>query len=816
MPQRDSSPVVFEIKPVAFSDVVALQRDLGVSHVLAQVLCRRGLADADAARAFLAADEAYSPRAFRDIGSAVELVLGHIGAGSVITVHGDYDCDGVCSTAILVSALRSLGADVDWYLPDRTSDGYGLAAANVERLVSRGTKLLITADCAITAVEQVAAARAAGMDVLVSDHHAPRADGLLPDAPIVHPALCAYPCVHLCATAVAAKLAQALRAAAGLDERERPEELELVAIATVADVVPLVGENRRLVRAGLRALASTARPGLRALLRVAQVDPLRLDERALAFRLAPRLNAAGRLQRPDCALELLLTEDPERAAALADELDHLNSERRHVETRIRFEAEAQVATSGPAAAYVLAGEGWHPGVIGIVAARIAERHHRPAVLIALPGSPASAAVGSARSIPAFDLLGGLDATSAELISHGGHRAAAGLQLAPERVDAFRSAFVAYAASVLTPADLIARERVDAFADGEDIGLGLVEELAELAPFGAANPAVSLLLSAATLSEPTGFGGEGRADHARFSVSSGRARAPAVAFGSGGRLPVEPGVPVDAAFRLERNEWQGVVEPRLVLRALAPSDPPPVTIVGEPDNYLGRAFAELDCDPAADERPREGPLRLLRDRRGRGIAATITELVSGEERVLVVCASAIERAEHLRGRIGGFDLCSYSALERDRALADAYPHVVLLDPPVREAQLALAQAGASGFCHLAWGEPELRFALHIHGREHQLRDSLADCYRKLRDRGEVAGEELEAALRGESARSAELAGRMLRVLTELDLVVLDREHRSVRLSGTGRVALDQSPAYLLYQQRLQDGLRYLEPSKEQVA
>jgi single-stranded-DNA-specific exonuclease len=809
-------PVAFEIKPIAFSDVVALERELGVSHVLAQVLCRRGLGDATAARAFLAADEAYPPRAFRGIESAVELVLGHVRAGSVVTVHGDYDCDGVCSTAILVSTLRSLGADVDWYLPDRTSDGYGLGAATVERLASRGTKLLITADCAITAVEQVALAAAAGIDVVVSDHHAPRADGLLPDAPIVHPALCAYPCVHLCATAVAAKFAQALRVAAGLDGGERPEELELVAIATVADVVPLVGENRRLVRAGLRALASTARPGLRALMRVTQVDPLRLDERALAFRLAPRINAAGRLQRPDCALELLLTDDAERAGQLADELDHLNAERRHVETRIRFEAEAQVAAAGPAAAYVLAGEGWHPGVIGIVAARIAERHHRPTVLVALPENREAAAVGSARSIPAFDLLGGLDATSAELISHGGHRAAAGLQLEPERLEAFREAFVAHAASILTPADLIARERVDALVDGEDVGLGLVEELAELAPFGAANPAVTLLLAAATLSEPTSFGREGRADHVRFSVSSGRSRAPAVAFGSGGRLPVEAGVPVDGAFRLERNEWQGVVEPRLVLRALAPSDPAPVRIVGESGDYLERALAELDVDPAFEELQSEGR-RLLRDRRGRGIATTIAELVSGNEEVLVICASAIERAGHLRGRVGGFDLCSYSALERDSALADDYPHVVLLDPPATEGHRALARAGRSvRFCHLAWGEPELRFALHIHGREHQLRDSLADCYRTLRDRDGAAGEELEAALRGKAARSAELAGRMLRVLTELNLVVLDREHRSVRLNGTGRVALDQSPAYLLYQQRLQDGLRYLEPSKEQVA
>jgi single-stranded-DNA-specific exonuclease len=307
MRNSQSKAIAFDIAPVPFGDVVALERDLGVSHVLAQVLCRRGLADTDAARAFLAADEAYAPSAFAGIAEAVALALSHVNAGSVITVHGDYDCDGVCSTAILIGVLRSLGADVDWYLPDRASDGYGLGEETVERLASRGTNLLITADCAITAVAPVAAARARGMDVIVTDHHAARADGTLPDAPIVHPALRDYPCPHLCATAVAAKFAQALRASAGLGVGERPEELELVAIATVADVVPLVGENRRLVRAGLRALASTARPGLRALMHVAQVDPLRLDERVLAFRLAPRINAAGRLQRADSALELLLT-----------------------------------------------------------------------------------------------------------------------------------------------------------------------------------------------------------------------------------------------------------------------------------------------------------------------------------------------------------------------------------------------------------------------------------------------------------------------------------------------------------------------------
>ena len=268
----------------------------------------------------------------------------------------------------------------------------------------------MTVDCAITAVDEVAAARAAGLDVVVTDHHAPRADGALPDAPIVHPAVGGYPCPELCAAGVAHLLARALLEAAGMDAAAADADLDLVALATVADCVPLVDENRRLVREGLRALASTRKPGLQALMKVARVDPSGVDAGAIGFRLAPRINAAGRLHRADAGLELLLTSDVERARAIADELDRVNVERRDVETRILFEAEAQVAAAraggAEPAAYVLAADGWHPGVIGIVASRIAERHHRPAVLIALDGDEGT---GSGRSIPAFDLLGGLDA-----------------------------------------------------------------------------------------------------------------------------------------------------------------------------------------------------------------------------------------------------------------------------------------------------------------------------------------------------------------------------------------------------------------------
>jgi single-stranded-DNA-specific exonuclease len=800
-----------EIPPAASAVVRRLAAELGVGGVVAEVLVRRGLGDPRAARAFLDAAEAHPPGAFAGIDRAVELILGHVRAGTPITVHGDYDCDGVCSTAVYVRALRGLGADVDWYLPDRRGDGYGLAAATVARLADRGTRLLLTADCAITAVEAVAAARAAGVDVVVSDHHRPRADGLLPDAPIVHPLLCGYPCADLCATAVAAKLAQALRAAAGEGDAEDERDLELVAVATVAAVVPLRGENRRLVRTGLRALAATTSPGLRALMAVARVTPLAIDEHDLGFRLAPRINAAGRLYRPDVALELLLTDDPTRATAIAGELDRANAERRHVETQIRFEAEAQVREQGDAPAYVLAGAGWHPGVIGIVAARIAERHHRPAVLIALgpSGGGGGAATGSGRSIPAFDLLGALNACAGHLLGHGGHRAAAGLQIEPDRIDAFRAAFVDHAAAVLGPEDLVGVERVDAVVSGEDLGLGLAEEILRLAPFGSGNPPVSLLVAAATLEDPVGFGGEERSDHVRFSVRSGGARARAVSFGGGPRLPVAAGTPVDATFRLERHEWQGVVAPRLLLRQALACRPAPIELLGEDGGYLERVLAELAAP--LETRARRFGRREVCDRRGRGIAATIAGLVAGGESVLVLAADASARAGHLRERLGGFALCSHATLRRAPELAVGRDHLVVLDPPAARAEHELALAGdPAQATHLAWGEPELRFAVHIHEREYALRASLAALYRVLRDLGGVEGEGLEAALRGDGPqpRSPALAGRLLRILVELDLVELDHERIGANVLSERRAQLEASAAFRAYQRRLEDGRLYL--------
>ena len=800
MPSATISTRRLVLAPCPTDAVARLERELGVSHVVAQVLVRRGFADPAEASAWLEAGDAHAASEFCGIDEAVALVRRHVEAGTKITVHGDYDVDGVCSTAILVRALRALGAEADWYLPSRLEDGYGLNARTVERLAATGTGLLITADCAITAVDEVAAARAAGMDVVVTDHHTPRADGRLPDAPIVHPAVCGYPCAHLCAAGVALKVAEALGAPTAA------EDLDLAALATVADVVALEGENRRLVREGLRALATTDKPGLRALMRVARVDPSRLDATAVGFRLAPRINAAGRLHRADAGLELVLTSDPARAEAVAQELDQANAERRHVEQRILFEAEAQVAEQGERAAYVLAGEAWHPGVIGVVASRIAERHNRPAVLIALDGDRGT---GSGRSIPAFDLLGGLDACASHLARHGGHRAAAGLEIAAENLEAFREAFAAHAESSLQPRDLVREERVDAVVSGGDLGHGLAEELSRLAPFGHGNPAVSLLVPAARLADPRPMG-EGR--HVRFTVEAGGARSRAVAFGCAGRLPVEAGEPADATFTLELDDWGGAVEPRLVLRHAQACAPEAVELVGEPEDDLEASLALFaNASPGMDGVVVAHARGALHDRRDRGVAGTIGAVVASGEPVLVVAADARTRRRGFEGRLGGFALCSWRALAAQPQLAQTAAHVVAMDPPATNEQRALLQSLAcERAVHLAWGEPERAFAAAVAEREGDLRPPAAALYRALRDGASLAGA-LEAA--GPPA----VAGLALQALAELDLVTVDAETRRATVPPPqGRVDLDASPTVLAARARLAESRSLLAPRDARAA
>jgi single-stranded-DNA-specific exonuclease len=732
----DQLPVAarLDLRAYDLAAALRLEQELGISHVLSQILVRRGYAEPQAARGFLAADERHEPNLFDGIDHALELIWKQVRAAGRIVVHGDYDVDGVCATAVLVRALRALGADVGWYLPSRSEDGYGLSAGTVERLAQSGTGLLVTVDCGITAVEQVQAARTAGLDVVITDHHAPRSDGELPDCPIVHPALCRYPTSELCGTAVAHKLAEALGAPTA------DADLELVALATVADLMPLRGENRRLVREGLIQMAGTDRVGMRALMRVSRTDPSALDATCLAFRLAPRINAAGRMRRADAGLELLLTDDAQRAEEIARELDAVNAERRATEQRITWEADAIAKEMGERSAYVLAAPGWHAGVIGIVASKIVERHNRPTIMLALDaGDPAAPAHGSGRSIPGFDLLGALEASGEHLMTFGGHRAAAGLSILPEQIPAFRDAFELHAERLLTPELLSPVERVDAVVSGADMSLDLADDLARLAPFGNGNPEVKLYVTGATFDAVRKMGEAGQ--HVRFNVNSGGVRANAVAFGCEGRIAGADGKPIDATFTLERNVWNGVVEPRLILQHGVPCSPPRVHVLGEPDDYLTSALMEFDRelehpdDLAASEAELLSELepaceKVVVDLRGWSPLAAIADAQAAardDRQILVICADTPRRLAALAGRRGGFALISHESLLEEPELAADYMHIVVLDPPTSKTQEAVSRLG-SGYTHLAWGEAELRFAQQIHELEYGLRASLVTLYR----------------------------------------------------------------------------------------
>ena len=549
----------------------ALAEALSISETTAAVLVRRGYCDPDAARAFLVGEQPpHDPFLLGDMRAACETIRAAIAAGKRICVHGDYDVDGICATTLAVLTLRELGAAVEWHLPSRFEEGYGVARATLARLAEDGCGLVLTVDCGITAVEEVAEARAAGLEVVVTDHHRP--GETLPDCPIVATRPSDYPFPELCGTGVVYKLTQAL----GVDASRH---LDLVALATIADVVPLVDENRSLAIAGLRGLARTQKPGLQALMRCAGVDPATVDSGSVGFRLAPRINAAGRLGHPGAALELLLTEDREEAGRLANQLEDLNRERQMVEERIVRAAIAQVEEWPEARrrnrAYVVADAGWHEGVIGIVASRLVERFNRPVVLITGTQShdagSASASrdgnwKGSGRSIPAFDLHGALGACAEHLERFGGHRAAAGLSIRPENVDDFARAFAAQAEHLLPEDALLPQTRVDAIVAPQALTLSLAQELRRLTPFGLGNPEVTLLTAACELAELSTVG-DGK--HLRFRVRDrGRDAGGAIAFGMGGRLDsYRRGLRYDVAFRLTENHWNGTVAPQLVVRRM---------------------------------------------------------------------------------------------------------------------------------------------------------------------------------------------------------------------------------------------------------
>ncbi len=536
-----------------------------VHPVVAQILYARGLSDPAVARAFLRREPGPdNPFDLHGMHQAVDRIRRAIRAGEPIAVYGDFDADGVTATALLVLALRSLGANVRPYIPHRVREGYGLNQQAVRELAAAGVRLLVTVDCGIRFPREIALARRLGMDVVVTDHH------LVGDQPLEavavvnpHQERCLYPYENLAGVGLAYKLAQALlrvnrkvplKNSIPLSEEDL---LDLVALGTVADLAPLTGENRALVSRGLERLNQSPRPGVEALMRQAGLQPGKVDAWAVGFVLAPRLNAPGRMEHADLAYRLLMAEHPEEANRLAQELDSLNRKRQQLTAEMQERARAIVLEEqADWPLFFVAGPEFPAGIVGLVAARLVEEFYRPAVIVERR-EPLSR--GSARSIPEFHIASALDRCADLLDRHGGHAAAAGFTVRTDRLDALQSRLLDEAARCLAGVELTPVLRIDAEVPLRAMTGQLWEALQQLQPFGEGNPEPLFLSRSVWVRRAVAVGAEGA--HLKLTLSDGMAIWDGIAFGQGawaGRMPER----ADIVYHLRRDEWNGAVRIQL--------------------------------------------------------------------------------------------------------------------------------------------------------------------------------------------------------------------------------------------------------------
>ncbi|MCY3005866.1 MAG: single-stranded-DNA-specific exonuclease RecJ [Planctomycetota bacterium] len=551
---------------------LAFADELKVDPVVSQLLLSRGISKVDAARLFLECkfSDLRDPQLLPGIDAAAERILKAVRDSEPIVIYGDYDADGMCATAILESFLRMLGADVSYYVPNRLEDAYGLSCESIRRLASLGRKLLVTVDCGIGSIQEAQLCRELGLDLIITDHHA--CGETLPDAlAIVHPNLpnSNYPFHGLCGAGVAFKLAWRMSQILA-DNRSKVADVHrdfllmamtIATIATVADVVPLIDENRILVRTALQLMTKHGPLGLKELIKLTKLDSKRaLSAEDIAFTLAPRLNAAGRLGQAQLGVELLTTQDPGRALALAQYLDRLNADRDSIERSITMAASKQAkeqleASAEPA--LVLHSPGWHLGVIGIVAGRLAERFHRPVVIISSDLMGQKPATGSGRSAGIVDLHRAFVACSEHLESCGGHAAAAGLRIQDRKIPEFREALCDHVRTATGERDPEQTLLVDAEATFQELSLQTVSMIESMAPFGAGNPRPIFVASNVQLHEMAKLFGQGdRHVGVRFKQHNQIFRA--VAFSQpewAEKINAHQGQ-FDLAFRPNVNEFNG--------------------------------------------------------------------------------------------------------------------------------------------------------------------------------------------------------------------------------------------------------------------
>jgi len=562
-------PPIWNTKPHDEAAAAALAQALGVSAVTARLLAIRGITDPDEASRFMnpTLEQLYDPFRLAGLECAADRLSQAISKRERIAVHGDYDVDGITSTVILRRALELLGADVGHFIPERLTDGYGLQPGTIDRLHAEGVKLVVSVDCGIRAPEAARRARQLGVDLIITDHHEP--DDELPDAcAVVNPKRhdCSYPDKNLAGVGVALKLVQALCGRAG-KSAWLPAFVKIAAIGTLADVVPLVGENRIIAKLGLQMLTKGPhKVGLRALLEAAGLNGKTIDSYHIGFMVAPRINAAGRMSTPDIATRLLLASDEgmaEEAKALAEQLEGENTRRRLEDQDILARAKKIVETDpeiGSRSVLVVGGEGWHRGVIGIVASKLVDAFYRPAIVLSLDGEIAH---GSCRSITGFNMLACLESCAPLMKRFGGHKAAAGLQIETARIKEFRAAVNEHADAILGPDDLRPSLWLDGPLAFHDINERVMAEFAALAPFGPGNPrpkfhtgGVAIVDGPRVLKER----------HLKMSVKQNGRVLRAIQWNAAEREPnlTAKKDGVEIAYTIEENEYQGTkyVELRL--------------------------------------------------------------------------------------------------------------------------------------------------------------------------------------------------------------------------------------------------------------
>jgi len=817
---------------------------------MAAVLARRGYSDPDIATRFLdTCSGLHDPFLFPHMQAVCDRLHLAVSRNEKICIHGDYDVDGITSTALLMHILQDLGAEVTFHLPNRFTEGYGIATTAIEKIAADGARLLVTVDCGIGAREQLAGAVELGLDTIVIDHHRPVAENLPPGL-IISPLLCKYPFKELAGVGLAFKVGQALLGEGSADHGQvnlHPDlrrHLDLVALGTIADVVPLVDENRSLVRIGLVQLSRTDKPGLIALMHAGQVEPGRVNTGLVAFRMAPRINAAGRLDDPQAALDLLLAENEEQAEELAGRLDGFNRERQRIENQMLAEARKMIGEwpeeRQRQRGYVLSSPGWHEGVIGIVASRLVELYYRPVIMIA-ENEEEGRGKGSGRSISDFDLHEALLEMDSLLLASGGHRAACGLTIDIASIGEFRERFASYADVRLADDDVKPRRYVDALACGRELTLELTQELSRLEPFGLGNPSVELLVTGARI-QGDRITRDGQ--HLQCLVEAGGARAKAIGFGQAfmqEKLKTAPDW--DIAFHLERNEFNGSVAPQLQLREIFHRS------TGQPDET---GFCQSRCDhqcpdriassefwelldgnlevpaawmpPTADYQATVGRIdsglseRLIDRRNYGGISAQIARLLAGGESILLLTADVARRrrllshdlpimAGSLRQTILASSRCSQTTIERRRqqivdggpalvladfatianapGLAAEFTHLVFIDPPWNHNVLnAIARAAPTAWIHLFYCSDEVQFTRKVLEHEYDLRDPLIKVYRHLEPGTNYPLDETTERLLlagGKYLRQPTMVARCLKILEELKLVSIEDKTEQPKLT-----------------------------------